>query len=81
MSSRRAVALMAMVFCLANHVHAQSAEERAAAREMVAKHGGAVLFVLGHDEAAHQPGWQGSAEPGSADSGDGHGASTAPGSA
>jgi len=47
MCSRRAVAVMAMVFCLATHVHAQSAEDRAAAREMVAKHGGAVLFVLG----------------------------------
>lgn len=47
MSSRRAVAVMAIVFCLANHVHAQSAEDRTAARETVAKHGGAVLFVLG----------------------------------
>lgn len=47
MSSRRAVALMAAVLCLASQAYAQTQEDRAAARALIAKRGDAVLFVLG----------------------------------
>jgi hypothetical protein len=47
MSSRRAVALMAAVLCLAGQAYAQTQEDRAAARALIAKRGDAVLFVLG----------------------------------
>ena len=46
MSSRCAV-VMTVVFCLTHQVHAQSTEDRAAARELVARHGGAVVILLG----------------------------------
>lgn len=47
MSSRCAVALTAAVLCLAGQAHAQTQEDRVAARALVAKRGDAVLFVLG----------------------------------
>ena len=43
---RGPIAVLA-VLCLASHVQAQSPEERAGARALVAKHGGAVVFVQG----------------------------------
>ena len=47
MSSRCAVALMAAVLCLASQADAQTQEDRAAARALIAKRGDAVLYVLG----------------------------------
>ena len=47
MSSRWAIALMAMNLCLTNQAYAQTQEDRAAARDLLAKRGDAVLFVLG----------------------------------
>ena len=47
MSSRCAVALMAAVLCLASQADAQTQEDRAAARALLAKRGDAVLYVLG----------------------------------
>src|SRR5688572_3179827 len=46
-SRRLAVVLTTAFLCLASQANAQSAEERAGARALVAKHGGAVVFVLG----------------------------------
>ena len=42
-----ALVLMISVLCLASQAQAQSPEERTAARSLIAKHGGAVVFVLG----------------------------------
>lgn len=47
MTSRCAVALIAAVLCLASQAYAQTQEDRAAARALIAKRGDAVLFVLG----------------------------------
>lgn len=47
MSRRWVVALMAPFFCLAGQASAQTPDERAAAREVIDKHGNAVVFVLG----------------------------------
>lgn len=44
---RRCAVLAAAVVASAHVVSAQTPEERAGAREVIAKHGGAVLFVLG----------------------------------
>jgi hypothetical protein len=47
MSSRCAIALVTMVFCVSTQAAAQTPDERVAAREVIAKQGGAVLFMLG----------------------------------
>ena len=47
MGRRLAVALAAALVCLANQANAQTPEERAGARDLMAKHGDAVIFVLG----------------------------------
>ena len=47
MRNRCAVALAAVILGLANQALAQSPEERVTARELMAKHGGAVVFVIG----------------------------------
>ena len=47
MNSRCVVALMATTFCLVSQAYAQTQEDRAMARDLVAKRGDAVVFVLG----------------------------------
>jgi len=47
MSRRCAIALVTMVCCVSTQAAAQTPDERAAAREVIAKQGGAVLFLLG----------------------------------
>ena len=47
MNSRCAGALMATMLCFSNHAYAQTQEDRAMARDLVAKRGDAVVFVLG----------------------------------
>lgn len=47
MRSRLPVVLTTLFLGLAGQAHAQSAEERAAARSLIAKHSGAVVHVLG----------------------------------
>jgi hypothetical protein len=47
MGRRLTVALTTTFLCLASQAHAQSPEERAGARALIAKHGNAVVFVLG----------------------------------
>jgi len=47
MSGRSVVALVAAIFCLAGLTSAQTPDERAVAREVIDKHGNAVVFVLG----------------------------------
>jgi hypothetical protein len=44
---RSAALVTAMACCLASQANAQTPEERATAREIIAKHGNGVLFVLG----------------------------------
>ena len=44
---RVAVALTATLLCLASQANAQSPEERTGARALIAKHGNAVVYVLG----------------------------------
>jgi hypothetical protein len=47
MGRRLGVALTTAILSLANHASAQTPEERAVARDLIAKHGDAVVFVLG----------------------------------
>ena len=47
MIRRSVVVLTSLSVCLATQVLAQTPDERAAARELVSKHGGAVVLVLG----------------------------------
>ena len=47
MSRRCAAALMVFLLCLAGRAAAQTQEDRVAARDLIAKRGDAVLFVLG----------------------------------
>ena len=47
MNSRRAVALTAAIVCLTGQPSAQTQEDRAIARDLLAKRGDAVLYVLG----------------------------------
>jgi hypothetical protein len=47
MSRRLGVAVTTAILCLANQTSAQTPEERAVARDLIAKHGDAVVFVLG----------------------------------
>ena len=47
MGWRLGVALTTAILSLANHASAQTPEERAMARDLIAKHGDAVVFVLG----------------------------------
>ena len=47
MSRRLVVAMMAAILCLVTSASAQTPEERAVARDLIAKHGDAVVIVLG----------------------------------
>jgi len=47
MGRRLGIALTTAILCLANQAGAQTPEERTVARDLIAKHGDAVVFVLG----------------------------------